>query len=473
MAALNAAVAPAEEIEEVIRRTPLEGESDEVALLVAWHAMWRAVDCADLAGGYAVLEAHEARSASLCEPAQCHEGTPDVPARPDADRRPAPRSGGAESELGADMRTAVRLETLIASGQVDRARDILRDFSPTSSTAAGIAACCAGLADVLAGDLDAGIDRARGDLAGAYAAGAPGLIQAHTYVAILGLTIAGRLDEASRMLSNILSSSTVAAFRDMFHTGVLVVGADLASFQGRPDYALTLAAQAAGSEWGHGPFPGMVPALVDAHSTDASGDVGTRLWDLADERIEGGYLASAVVIGVGAAHRDRDPQRAARVHQVAQATESPLLHSLGHYVMAAASDDIAGLAASAAELAAQGALLYAVRATVREALALRRAGRAPEAAERADEAWRLSSVAGSQRSGLFTRLVDDVGLSARETEILHLLASPMSTADVAGTFHMSVRTVETHLHNASRKMGVTGREQLLRAMTTWLQADNS
>ena len=473
VAAQHAAAAPAEEIEEVIRGTPLGGDSDAAALLVAWYATWSAVDRADLAGAYARLKAHEPvqpAHAGLLRATRAHlmfllERMPSDDLLLEA--------GGDESEAGVDLLTAVRLETMIASGQVDRARKSLRDFNPRISSAAGIASCCASLADVMAGDLNGGINRAREELGRAYQGGGPGLIQAQAYVAILGLTVAGRLEEASRMLSSILSSSTLAAFSDVFHTGLLVVGADVASLQGRPEYARTLAAQAVGTENGQGPYPGMVPPLVEALSPDVSAGGGAHLWDLVDDRIERGYLASAVVIAVGAVNHDRDPGRALRLCELAGATESPLLRALGHYVVAAASDDVSGLAASATELSALGAMLYAVRARVSESLALRRAGQRTEAAERADDAWRLSSVAGAQRSGLFTRLVDDVGLSARESEILHLLASPMSTADVARAFQMSVRTAETHLHNASRKIGVTGREQLLRATTTWLRADNT
>jgi len=91
------------------------------------------------------------------------------------------------------------------------------------------------------------------------------------------------------------------------------------------------------------------------------------------------------------------------------------------------------------------------------------------AVEQADEAWQLSAVAGYERSGYFARLVADINISLREQEIIQLLATGMSTGEVASALQMSVRTVETHLHNAGRKLGTGGREPLLRAATTWLR----
>lgn len=472
LTALHAASAAPDEIKAVIVGTPLGGENDGVALLVTWYSTWLAVDRGDLADALAELDAHAPglpRHASLLQATKAHlvfllDRVPPDDLLTDA--------GVDGSDLASDLSTAVRLEIHIAAGELDRAREILDDFRPRSPVARGIASVCAGLVDVLSGNLDAGIGRAGDELAKAYDARGPILIQAHYFVAILGLTISGRLHEAGRSLSGALSSSTVASFRHVFHTGLLAVGADVASFQGRQEYAQTLAAQALAGGRGAGPFPGMVPELVEAASSHGSQQPG-RLWDLVEERIERGYLASAVVIAVSAVNRDPDAERALRVHRLAEGMESPLLRSLGRYVAATAADDLNGLASAVSDLSVLGARLYAVRAAVTRALALRRAGRWAEATEQADAAWRLSSVAGPERSGLFTRLVEDVGLSPREIEILHLRARPLSTLEVASFLQMSVRTVETHLHNAARKLGVSGSEHLLRATATWLQSEPS
>jgi DNA-binding CsgD family transcriptional regulator len=55
--------------------------------------------------------------------------------------------------------------------------------------------------------------------------------------------------------------------------------------------------------------------------------------------------------------------------------------------------------------------------------------------------------------------VRELGLTAREGEILALAAAGLSDAAVAERLVVSVRTVEKHLENAYRKLGVTDRRQ--------------
>jgi len=48
-------------------------------------------------------------------------------------------------------------------------------------------------------------------------------------------------------------------------------------------------------------------------------------------------------------------------------------------------------------------------------------------------------------------------LTARENEILDLLAGGASAPDIAGQLHLSTATVKTHLHNLYEKLGVSDR----------------
>ena len=49
------------------------------------------------------------------------------------------------------------------------------------------------------------------------------------------------------------------------------------------------------------------------------------------------------------------------------------------------------------------------------------------------------------------------GLSRREREVLTLAAQGLGNDEIAGALHLSVRTVERHLHNVYAKLGVSGR----------------
>ena len=55
-------------------------------------------------------------------------------------------------------------------------------------------------------------------------------------------------------------------------------------------------------------------------------------------------------------------------------------------------------------------------------------------------------------------------LTRREREIAAVAATGVSNSDIAERLHVSVRTVETHLHNIYRKLGIAGRGQLAAAI---------
>lgn len=66
--------------------------------------------------------------------------------------------------------------------------------------------------------------------------------------------------------------------------------------------------------------------------------------------------------------------------------------------------------------------------------------------------------------------VRELGLTAREAEILGLGARGLSDARIAETLVVSVRTVEKHLEHAYRQLGVTRRGEAIDVVTT-RQAD--
>ncbi|MBO0844020.1 MAG: hypothetical protein J2P22_01225 [Nocardioides sp.] len=475
LTAMRAAGTPASEIEYVARDTPPGPEGEAAAMLVVWHAQWRAVDQKDLPGALALLEEGEGtfpRFVPLMHATRDHltflrDRVPQAP----PEVAPAMSDTATQERTVREALTCVRAELLISAGNVERARAVLASFRPEHRVFIHDSAILTGLAAVLAGDLEAGVTYAREQLQAARARRSPGSVQAHSYVAVLGLGVSGRLAHASQLLFQALSMTTVADFLEIYHTGILVLGAEIAIGQGRPEYARALVAQATATDVGGGPYPGMDPDVVGALLPEATQEARTDLWRLVDSRLERGYLTSAVFLAAEAVERTEDVDRARRLRDLAQETESPLLRALGRYVLAAATDDEAALASVADDFTDLTADLYAVRADVARAVAMRHLGRPEEAAEMAEQTWRRSAIAGYERSGLFARLQEDVALSARELEILTLLAGQLTTATMAQALQMSTRTVETHVHNISRKVGTSGREQLARAATTWLRTE--
>ncbi len=60
------------------------------------------------------------------------------------------------------------------------------------------------------------------------------------------------------------------------------------------------------------------------------------------------------------------------------------------------------------------------------------------------------------------RAAQDDGLSARETEILRLIALGLTSAEMSGLLHLSQRTVESHRRRIHRKLGLGKRSELVR-----------
>ncbi|TIC81302.1 response regulator transcription factor [Nocardioides sp. GY 10113] len=70
---------------------------------------------------------------------------------------------------------------------------------------------------------------------------------------------------------------------------------------------------------------------------------------------------------------------------------------------------------------------------------------------------------GLTRSVLRREAVASTRLTAREREILRLVADGLGTADIARRAHLGESTVKTHLNRVYRKLGVANRTQALAA----------
>jgi DNA-binding CsgD family transcriptional regulator len=464
LVALRNTAAPRDQIEEVERRTPLT-DTQESASMLAWFATWKAVELGDLNDAKAVLDDGLKRLptfAATLEASRAHlqfqtEYVPEVPTV-----EPDPRD-----TIGPEMLGVVAAERLLAAGMVEQARNLLESQQPQNPLPAGLHAFLIGLADMLGGDLERGIDFAREQLEAANQSSSAMLIQAHAYLCVLGLSIAGRLTEASQAAFQSLSSSSVAAYRDVAHTGILTLGAEIAMAQGRPEYARSLASQIGGAKVAFGPWPGMVASIM----APASGRMPSlkELCELVGQRLDAGYVTGGIFLAVEAVERGANENKhITRAASLAAGTESPLLQGMGAYAATTAAGDVDGLREAIVKLADAGALVFVTRAAISLAILQREAGDLAGAAETLDTAWERSEISGN-RAGMFRRAATHIGLSGRESEVLRLLPEGPTTASLAADLEMSTRTVETHLHNISRKTGVSGREDLARVADTWLR----
>lgn len=69
-------------------------------------------------------------------------------------------------------------------------------------------------------------------------------------------------------------------------------------------------------------------------------------------------------------------------------------------------------------------------------------------------------VVGSSASAAFAgRVGSDLGLSAREVEILALIAQGYANLEIAAEIHLGINTIKTHIRSAYRKIGATNRAE--------------
>ncbi|MCL2453702.1 MAG: helix-turn-helix transcriptional regulator [Micrococcales bacterium] len=468
ISALNAASAGPAELATVIDGTRLEDSDPRWGVrFVEWHAAYRALVFSDLDGARELLGSRRALLPVFASQLRAAEAIIQllVGAIPGPELL-AP-AGPDEDPLGAEGLEMIRIATLVAEGRTVDALAALPAYAPTYPFYVENHRVVVGLARVIHGDFDGGVEWALHAMAAAEDGLNLGEIHAHAYVAALGLTFAGRVDDLDALLGPVLTLSGTTMLSEHYQIGVLGLASLSAGWRGRLDYGWSLSVQAETTGRRPGPFPGMVHGVTPLDGPDENWEeMGRRMWSAVDERLEKGYVAAGVALAVTATEIMPDAARAAGAVERARHTQSPFLVALGDYVEATAASDPDALAECAADLWDRGARLHSVKASVTRSLVLRMRGELDASIRQAEEAWEQATELGQAR-GLFFRLGMTVGLSAREREIALMIAKGTTVPDIAATLGLSARTVENYLFSAYRKLGSEGRDDLVRAVSTW------
>jgi DNA-binding CsgD family transcriptional regulator len=183
--------------------------------------------------------------------------------------------------------------------------------------------------------------------------------------------------------------------------------------------------------------------------------------ELALERGQDGYAARALheLCRLG------DPAAAApELARLAGVVDGPFVATAAAHAAALVAGDGAALLEVAERFAAADALLVAAEAADAATAAHREAGRSSSAQVAAARAalW-LASCEGA-RPPTMLATAETAELTPREREIALLAAGGASSREIAGRLVLSVRTVDNHLQNAYRKLGVTSRQELPRVL---------
>ncbi len=88
-----------------------------------------------------------------------------------------------------------------------------------------------------------------------------------------------------------------------------------------------------------------------------------------------------------------------------------------------------------------------------------------------DPAITEKAVTGLRESGQVARGVPNANLTAREADVLRLIALGYLNKEVAARLNLSIKTVEAHKSNAMNKMGMKSRVDIVRyaILQDWLQ----
>ena len=145
--------------------------------------------------------------------------------------------------------------------------------------------------------------------------------------------------------------------------------------------------------------------------------------------------------------------------------DGPLLPFLANATAALGRNDAAALDELATTASELGLRLWSAELAGRAADAWATAGdqRAATASQRASAQARNGVVEASTPALARTQAVEP--LTRREREIARLAATGARNNDIAEQLHVSVRTVETHLHKIYRKLGIGGRSELADALS--------
>jgi len=152
--------------------------------------------------------------------------------------------------------------------------------------------------------------------------------------------------------------------------------------------------------------------------------------------------------------------------RVSPDVEGPLAATMHEAIAALAASDGDRLLAASTAFAERRYELFAAEMARAAARAFGASGRR-DAERRADA---IADALADRCEGAHTPLLDDrpagTRLTGREREVALLAARGASDAEIAQRLGLSVRTVETHLHRAYTKVGVTGRTGLAEVLGT-------
>ncbi|HTR75005.1 MAG TPA: LuxR C-terminal-related transcriptional regulator [Solirubrobacterales bacterium] len=214
-----------------------------------------------------------------------------------------------------------------------------------------------------------------------------------------------------------------------------------------------------------GPLVHQLPSVVRAEAWSAHLDgehqrAQERLLEVARELEQRPVQAAQLTYEAMRAGADAGGAASA-LSALAERCDARLVAAYAAHAAGRAAGDGPALLASAEEMAAIGALRYGAEAAAHAAEAFLDEGRqdsARRAAARSKELFAADQDGTRPPIEGLDRTATD--LTQRESELVALASRGLTNAEIAERLVLSVRTVESHLYRAMRKLGVSDRREL-------------
>lgn len=450
-------------VRDVVDRTPRTGDRRALVGFDAWSALAAGVVDHDLERVRSVLDRSRAEApqwSALLDAVELHL-TLLLDRVPDPDEVDAP--GGDMPPAAADAWTVARAEVLLARGRPAEALALLDGPEGDDSAFAHIRADIRGIALVLDGRFDEAMEWASTRLAVARATSDIDGIVAHAYTVALVLLMRMRIAELRVLLASVLSAGVLSALQRPAEVGLISLAATIALESGQPGTARNLAGQAlavgSGTSW----YPIASAAFVLAR-VDGDGSAVDALWAEQRDLALRGCTFAALISGMLAVTERPDAARTSELLALAGEMPAAAARWLEAYLRTLSSDDPEAVLRGADAQMDAGLPYFALHGYRRAIGMLTRHGSVARAASAAAAARARLETIGPEAAAALGRAAAQA-LTGRELEVARLAADGLSNQQIADRLHLSVRTVENHLHRAFRKLGVDSRAALADALT--------
>ena len=185
----------------------------------------------------------------------------------------------------------------------------------------------------------------------------------------------------------------------------------------------------------------------------------TELLSAAERAAAKGRFA-AEVLCLQTATQFGDRSGAPRLRELESIVEGPRVGLAARLAEALRDGDAAELAVVSEEFERMGDLVAAIDAAAHAALAYRRQDKRGSALGCSTRAEAVADQCGGASTPALRQATEPLPLTDREREVVSLIAQGLSNREVAARLTLSLRTVESHIYQATSKTGTTSRDEL-------------